>query len=91
MSHEYAQLFRALLPETALVVGAVLVLMVDIALFRRRSDAARLNIASAASLTATNAPSPLTTMAGSGLKSKAADFRASSVRAAAELSIGRFI
>jgi NADH-quinone oxidoreductase subunit N len=47
MSYDYAQLCRTLLPETALVVGAVFVLMLDIAFFRRRTDGERLNIASA--------------------------------------------
>jgi NADH-quinone oxidoreductase subunit N len=47
MSYDHAQLFRALLPETTLVIGAMLVLVLDIALFRRRPDAVRFNIASA--------------------------------------------
>lgn len=46
MNPDYAQLLRALLPETVVVVGALLVLLLDIAFFRRRSDAARLSIAS---------------------------------------------
>lgn len=47
MNPDYAQLFLALRPEAALVVGALVVLTLDLMFFRRRADGARLNLASA--------------------------------------------
>jgi NADH-quinone oxidoreductase subunit N len=46
LTSDYAQLFRALQPEMVLVVGALLVLALDLAFFRRHPDLARLKIAS---------------------------------------------
>lgn len=47
MKLDYAELLRALSPETALVVGAILVLTLDIVWLRKRSAAGRLNFAGA--------------------------------------------
>lgn len=48
MNEGYAALFRALLPETALVAGALAVLILDLALWRRRTEVVRRNLAAAA-------------------------------------------
>ncbi|PTY08671.1 NADPH-quinone oxidoreductase [Opitutaceae bacterium EW11] len=45
MNLDYAGLFRALAPETAIVVGALAVLGVDLTLLRGRSLATRMNVA----------------------------------------------
>jgi NADH-quinone oxidoreductase subunit N len=42
MNLSYSELFRALLPETALVLGALIVLGFDLAFGRKKDDAARL-------------------------------------------------
>ena len=45
MSPDYAGLFYALRPETSLVVGALIVLGLDLSIFRRHTLAQRLNLA----------------------------------------------
>ncbi len=47
MTPDYAQLARALLPEAAVMAGALVVLGLDLAFFRRRAPAARLRAAAA--------------------------------------------
>ncbi len=47
MTPDYAQLFRAFLPETALVVGALLVLGIDIFALRQRPEPLRFQVACA--------------------------------------------
>ena len=45
MNLDYVQLFRALRPETSLVVGALLVLALDLSLFRQHTVEERLRLA----------------------------------------------
>lgn len=45
MSHDYAGLFYALRPETSLVLGALIVLGLDLSVFRNHTVAERLNLA----------------------------------------------
>ncbi len=66
MTLSYAELFRALLPETALVLGALVVLGFDLATGRARTGAQRLRVATGLGLAALLAAAYGTLAAGVG-------------------------
>lgn len=66
MNANYGELFRALLPESCLIVGALIVLSVDLMANRGRSQAARMITASSIASTALVAALFATYFAGAG-------------------------